>query len=275
VIALGLALGASVAWGASDFLGGLVSRRLPLVAVLLGAQLVGLVLAAGAWLLAGAELPGASTALPAAAAGLAELVGFACLYRGLAVGAMSVVEPLAALTAVLPVAVAVAGGEPIVPVQAAGAACAVAGTALCAWEPGTGSLARGALLGLAAALAFGVFLIGLGEAGAQDETGAVLVGRSTSVLALLGALALRPPARRPGRGDWTPLAALGGLDVLANLAFASASTEDAQAMIAVLGSLYPLTTVALARTLLGEPLGPIRGAGVLAVLAGVGLVSAG
>ena len=43
--ALALAFGASVAWGASDFVGGLVTRRLPLRVVLLGAQLGGLAIA--------------------------------------------------------------------------------------------------------------------------------------------------------------------------------------------------------------------------------------
>ena len=54
---LTLALGASVAWGASDFLGGLASRRLPVIVVLLGAQVVGLALAATAWLSPGRSCP--------------------------------------------------------------------------------------------------------------------------------------------------------------------------------------------------------------------------
>jgi drug/metabolite transporter (DMT)-like permease len=274
VIPLTLAFGASVAWGASDFLGGLVSRRLPLLVVLFAAQVVGLTLAGGAWILSGGALPEPHVVLLAALAGAAELVGFACLYHGLAVGTMCVVAPLGALTAVLPVVAAVAGGEPVGTLQAAGMLLAVAGTACCAWDRGAGSVAQGAALGLGAALAFGVFLLALGDAGEQAGAGAVLVGRGTSVLLLALALLARRPAAQPARADWLPLAALGGLDVLANLAYASAVTGHGRAATAVLASLYPLTTVALAWGVLREPLGGIRGAGAVGVLAGIALISA-
>jgi hypothetical protein len=96
MVPLTLALGASVAWGASDFLGGLASRRLPVVVVLLGAQVTGLALAASVWLLSGARLPGVELIVLGGGAGIAELLGFACLYRGLAIGEMTAVAPLAA-----------------------------------------------------------------------------------------------------------------------------------------------------------------------------------
>src|SRR4051794_4321990 len=102
---LTLAMGASIAWGASDFLGGMVSRRLPVAVVLLGAQLVGLLLAAVAWAAVGAPLPSAEAAALGGAAGVAELLGFALLYRGLAIGQMGAVAPLSAMAAVLPVGV--------------------------------------------------------------------------------------------------------------------------------------------------------------------------
>ena len=111
MLPLTLAFGASIAWGASDFLGGVASRRLPVVTVLFWAQLAGLVIAAMAWLATGAQLPAPEVAALGAGAGLVELLGFAFLFRGLAVGEMSAVAPLAALTAVLPVGVALGAGE--------------------------------------------------------------------------------------------------------------------------------------------------------------------
>jgi drug/metabolite transporter (DMT)-like permease len=271
---IGLALGASVAWGASDFLGGVVSRRLPIAAVLLAAQAAGLLLAALAWALAGAALPAPGTLAMAAGAGLAELAGFACLYRGLASGQMSVVAPLAALTGVPPLVVGVATGEPLPAAAAAGVALAVLGTGLCAFEPGSRRQLGGVVLGLAAALAFGGFLLGLGHSGEQAGPAAVLAGRLASVTALTALLACRRPQTMPGRADLAPLAALGGLDVLANLAYVAACGGAAQGLVAVLGSLYPLTTVLLARTMLDERLGRARGAGVAAVLAGIALIAA-
>ena len=82
MVPLTLALGASVAWGASDFVGGLASRHLPVVSVLLGAQAVGLALAAIAWLLTGAQLPAAEVMALAGIAGIAELLGFASCSVG-------------------------------------------------------------------------------------------------------------------------------------------------------------------------------------------------
>ena len=199
-----LAFGASVAWGASDFLGGLASRRMPVAAVLFWAQLAGLTLAAAAWLVAGAPVPGARVALLGGAAGLAELAGFAFLYRGLAIGEMSSVAPLAALTAVLPVGVAVGAGERVAALEAAGMVLAVAGSAMAAGDPDRRRAARGAGLGLAAAACFGIFLLALGEAGESGGHAAVVAGRLSSVLVLgtfVAARGSRPrgPAPRQGR----------------------------------------------------------------------------
>ena len=274
MLPLTLALGASVAWGASDFLGGVASRRLPVVVVLLGAQVVGLALATTVWLLTGSELPATDVIALGAAAGIAELFGFACLYRGLAIGAMTAVAPLAALTAVLPVAVAVGGGEQMAALQVGGMLLAIAGSAVTAADPGTRRVAHGAGLGLAAALCFGAFFVFLGEASESAGPAAVLCGRVASVAALALLVAARPPAARPMRPDAVVIAALGALDVAANLAYAGAAVHGADATVAVLGSLYPLTTVLLARALLHERMGAPRLAGVFAVLGGVALISA-
>jgi drug/metabolite transporter (DMT)-like permease len=271
---LTLAMGASIAWGASDFLGGMVSRRLPVAVVLLGAQLVGLLLAAAVWALAGAPLPGAGALAMGGAAGLAELLGFACLYRGLAIGEMSAVAPLSALTAVLPVGVAVGSGAQVAALEAVGMSLAILGSAVAAADPGSRRLARGAGLGLGAALCFGAFFVFLGDASEQAGVAAVLCGRVASVGLLALLLLARPPAAVPERSDLLVIGGLGALDVLANLAYAGAVMEGASATVAVLASLYPLTTVMLARALLHEPLGAPRLAGVVAVLGGVALISA-
>jgi drug/metabolite transporter (DMT)-like permease len=272
---LTLALGASVAWGASDFLGGLASRHLPVVSVLLGAQVVGLALAATAWLLAGGQLPAVEVMALAGVAGIAELLGFACLFRGLAIGEMSTVAPLAALAAVLPVAVSLGGGQQVAALEAGGMLLAILGSAVTAADPESRRVVRGAGLGLAAALCFGAFFVFLGEASESGGPAAVLCGRvaSVSVLALI-VVAWPPTGARVARPDVVVLAALGALDVAANLAYAGAAVRGADATVAVLGSLYPLTTVLLARALLHEHLGAPRLAGVVAVLGGIALISA-
>ena len=275
MVPLTLALGASVAWGASDFLGGLASRHLPVVVVLLGAQAVGLALAGTAWLLTGAQLPAVEVMALAGAAGIAELLGFACLFRGLAIGDMSTVAPLAALAAVLPVAVSLGGGQQVAAVEAGGMLLAIVGSAVTAADPGSRRVVRGAGLGLGAALCFGAFFVFLGEASESGGPAAVLCGRVASVSVLALIVAARPPAgARPARPDVVIIAALGALDVAANLAYAGAAVHGADATVAVLGSLYPLTTLLLAHALLHEHLGRPRLAGVAAVLGGVALISA-
>jgi drug/metabolite transporter (DMT)-like permease len=275
MVQLTLALGASVAWGASDFLGGLASRHLPVVIVLLGAQAIGLALAVIAWLLTGSQLPAVEVMAFAGVAGIAELLGFACLFRGLAIGEMSTVAPVAALAAVLPVAVSLGGGQQVAALEAGGMLLAIVGSAMSAADPGSRRVVRGAGLGLAAALCFGAFFVLLGEASESGGPAAVLCGRvaSVSVLALI-VVAWPPASARPARLDLLVLAALGVLDVAANLAYAGAVVRGSDATVAVLGSLYPLTTVLLARALLHEHLGAPRLAGVVAVLAGVAVISA-
>ena len=112
---------------------------------------------------------------------------------------MSTVAPLAALTAVLPVGVAVGAGERVAALEAGGMVLAVIGSAVTAGEPQSRRLVRGAGYGLAAATAFGVFLLGLGEASEAGGPAAVLCGRLASLPALALVLAWRRPgARRAG-----------------------------------------------------------------------------
>ena len=274
--ALVLAFGASVAWGASDFVGGLVTQRMPLRRVLLGAELGGLAVAAPAWLLSGGGVPSAGPLAIAAAAGGLGLLGFACLYRGLARGAMGVVAPLAALGAVVPVALSLARGEALAASTALGATVALLGSAACAREPGSLRAAEGALLGLGAAVCFGAFFAALGSAAESGGPAAVTVSRlsAVAILLLAGARAdLR--VRHAGWSAALPLAGVGTLDAVADLGFAAACAGGVHAGPAVVASLYPLTTVLLARIVLREHLARGRWVGVSAVVTGIALITAG
>ena len=94
MLALALAFASSVSWGVADFLGGLKSRQLPVLNVLLAAQGTGLVLV-GIYMLARWEpVPGGDFALWAVVSGVAGVIGLASFYRGLAVGNMGVVAPI-------------------------------------------------------------------------------------------------------------------------------------------------------------------------------------
>ena len=281
MLAPALALGASVAWGGSDFAAGLASRRLPLLAVLVGSQAAGLALLLGLLAFTGEGLPPAGGALAAVGAGLVELAGFAALYKGLALGPMSVVAPISSAAAIVPVTASVAAGERPATAAALGMALALAGAALACAERGDedsrrpGRLVPGAALALVSALCFGAFFVAMDTAtAAAGPAWAVALNRSTSVAVLLVAVAVVRPRLSFARGDLASVASVGLLDGAANALFAFALTEGLTSTVSVLGSLYPVTTVVLAALLLDERVAPRQAAGLTTVLAGIALVSA-
>src|SRR5262245_2557641 len=135
MVALGLALGASIAWGGSDFLAGLVTRRLPVLTVFALSQAFGLLLLLVLLAAAGQPAPPLGAVLAAAGVGCVEVVGFAALYCSLAIGPMGVVAPLSSLVAVVLVVAGAARGQLPSLGVAAGLAVALAGGLLVALEP--------------------------------------------------------------------------------------------------------------------------------------------
>src|SRR5581483_11712548 len=132
-IALGLA--SSVAWGISDFLGGLQSRRISALAVLLVTQPVGLVLALAVAVAFGGDALSAGHAAIAVGAGAAAVLALGAFYRAMALGSVTVVATIGALGVLIPVAAGVARGDRPGPLASAGAALAVGGVVLAVREP--------------------------------------------------------------------------------------------------------------------------------------------
>lgn len=277
-----LALLSSVLWGSADFLGGLVSRR-RLAAVVVGlSQAAGLLtilviaLAVGAFDDPTGYLPWA------VASGLAGMVGLVCFYAALAAGTMGVVSPIAALGVVVPVVVGLARGERPAELQLVGIAVAIVGVVLASGPELQGRAgARPLLLAAVAALGFGLALLFIAE-GSQSSTIMTLVTmRATSVSVLTVALVValaRGTSRSVlaiGWADLALVAVVGVGDLLANLAFGAASRRDDVSVVSVLGSLYPVMTVLLARFVLGERLGRAQTWGVAGALAGVVLIATG
>lgn len=274
-----LSLASSLSFGVADFLGGVASRRLAVVSVLLMSQAVGL---AGIAVLVAARGDGPPDAafVPLAALSAAlGTAGVAALYRGLATGLMSVVAPIAAAAAVIPVVYGAVRGDAPTAWQNAGIGLALGGVVLVSRTrstPGAGPrLAAGAGLGLVAAVFFGLFLVSFEAAAEDDPYWAVLALRIASVALLAGAAGLLRPSLRTGRRGLGVLAVIGLLDAAGNAFFAVATTKGLIGVVAVLSSLYPIVTIGLARLVLGERLHPVQAAGVAAALAGVGLIAAG
>ncbi len=280
MLALALGLGSSLAWGVADFMAGLKSRRLDVLTVLLLSQLAGLVAVTAVVVLRGEGPPGGDFAVWAVVSSVVGLIGLTAFYRGLAAGAMSVVAPISATAAVIPVTVGLVGGDRPSGLQVAGAALALVGVALASREAGEaavggGRLAAGVGLALLAALGFGSFFIAIDAASEEDVLWAILVNRIAGVALLATAAAALRPGLRAGREHLRGLVAVGTLDIGANTLFAAASQQGLLSLVGVAGSLYPVVTVGLARLVLHERIARAQQLGVAATLVGVALITAG
>lgn len=278
MLGLAISLASAMSWGISDFLGGTQSRRMPVVAVLVVSQPVGLVLALAMVPALGADpLPAEKLAI-GFAAGAAAVAGLGAFYKAMAVGTISVVAPVAALGVVVPVAVGLARGENPEAVQLLGLAVAVAGVVILSYEEdseGAPVARRSIALAALAGLGIGLFFTGLDLASADRPGWTIVSARLGGVAAIAAAaLAVRPSLARVPAAMWV-LLAIGVFDILANTLFAVASTRGLLPVVAVGGSMYPAFTIALAHIVLGERLIVSQRVGVVLALAGVALIAAG
>ncbi|HWC71823.1 MAG TPA: DMT family transporter [Actinomycetota bacterium] len=279
---IGLALASGLTWGSADFVGGLMSRRLPTAIVMVVSQGAGLILTAGLVIVLGEPRPDAGSLTAGALGGVAGAIGLASLYRGLAVGRMSIIAPTAALSGAVPVVVGFLQGERPATLQVVGMAVAGAGVLLAVRTPepdvsrpgGTGT--RGIGFALLAALFLGLFVTSLDVAGEASPLWASLMVRVVSVpLFIAAALVTVRHTRRPTGRETAILAGVGALDNGANVMFAFAAREGLLTIVSVLGSLYPVATVLLARWFLHERLAPWQVAGIAAAFVGVALIAGG
>lgn len=250
-----LALAAAVAYGASDFIGGVGSRRLsPWQVVLVGQSAGALVM-----LVAGVMLPGTPTVADfawALLAGVGSAAGSIFLYRGLARGRMGLVAPISAVgAAVLPILAGLAFGERPGWLAWIGMLVALPGIWLVS-RGGTSDRTTGpraaVLDGVAAGVGFGVLFVAL----AQISDGAGLLPLAANqltgaVLTVAIAAALKQ-AWRPTRGVFGWGSASGVLGALGTLAFLLATGATTLGVAGGLASLYPAVTVLLAAAFLRE-----------------------
>lgn len=265
-------------YGAGDFCGGLASRRMPLLTVLVFSQLVGLLMAVAAALAFRQALPTPVDILWGAAAGLCGAAGLAALYRALATTLVAVASPVAAVTgAAIPVLLGLALGERPGALAWAGIGLAVPAIVLLAAGPAEHpqkGIARTAmLLGTGAGIGFGLFFFAISRTAAASGLWPLAAARcATITLVVLTAVARRAPLCPP-RGGVPILLLCGALDMGANIAFLLASRIGFLSITAVVTSLYPGPTVLLALLVFRERLTVPRVLGLALALAGVALIS--
>jgi drug/metabolite transporter (DMT)-like permease len=279
--AIALALTSAVLWGTADFLAGLRARRIHVIGITLVSQLAGLV-GVAVWILAAGDGPPELWRLAVAVAGgAAGGLGLLALYRALAIGTMSIVAPVSGAGAAIPVAVGLASGESPGALQLAGMGLTMAGVVLASQERhedgGRAADARRAVaLALVAAVGLGTVLTLLEPASREGVAWPLLGLRVGSLLTLSSVIAATRPPLAPA---FTPaglpaLAVIGAFDTGANALYATATTSGFLSVVSVLGSLYPVMTVVLARAVLGERVQPVQELGIITVLGGIALIAA-
>jgi len=271
-----LALLSSGMWGTADYLAGRLSRTRHVLVVLGGTQTVGLVAMVVAATLTGAWGAPWGYLGWAVLASLAGATGLALYYRALAIGTMGVVSPIAALGVVVPLVVGIAGGERPRPVQLLGVALALAGVVLASGPEVHGDAGwRPVLLAGGSALFLGTSLVAI-AGGSEVSVVMTMTAMRITTVALMG-MVLLVLRRRPtvSRSEVPWFAAVGLLDVGANLAFGAASTAGLLSLVSVFGSLYPVATILLARWLDHERLRRVQQVGVVLALTGAAAIAAG
>ncbi len=279
MIGVALALSASLVWGIADFGGGIGARRVHVVWALVVSQIAGLALM-GVLALATLPHPPSGRELGwGVFGGFAGALGLGAFYRALAVGTMGIVGPISATGAILPIAYGLARGEHPSVLQGIGIVVAVGGVVAASLEPlpeGAGrKVATGVGLSLLAALGFGSAILGLNRVSQAGVVWGTLTLRLTVVpIVCLAALLVRPSAAR--LRPTLPILVMAGLcDTGANLLYGASARHGLISVVSVLGSLYPVVLVVLARILLTERIARPQLAGVAVTLTGVALISAG
>jgi drug/metabolite transporter (DMT)-like permease len=276
LLAIALALAASACWGTADFVGGIFSRRMSALVVLLTIEVSGLVVVALIVAATAEPLPAGRDLVLAALAGTAGITALGTFYRALAVGTMSIVAPISATGAILPVIVGVATGDDVTVLLGLGLALTLAGVVLASREEGEGGTShasrQGIVLALAAAVGFGAFFVLFDSATDDSLLWPVLVSRLVAVPLVGGLVLVRRPSLPRGR-DLAVLCAAGLLDLCAMGLIALANREGALSVVSVIASLYPVMTVLLAQAVLSERIRASQAAGVVLAFAGVATVS--
>ncbi len=275
-VALGMA--AALTWGAADFSGGVASKGTGVYGVVIGGEVVGLVLLIPLALLTGEPIPPMQSWLMAGLAGMGGGYGLTLLYRALANGQMSVAAPVSAvLAAAIPVLVGAAlQGWPDL-LTVIGLVLALASIWLISRSEGGENLTRLNLsqirLPFTAGIIFGLFFVLLHQASQEGLFWPIIATRSASIVFLIVFAALNRQPCVPDRAYWPLIALSGFLDTAGNALYVLAGQIGRLDITAVLSSLYPGMTVALAWLFLKERVVRVQLIGIAAALLAIVLIT--
>jgi drug/metabolite transporter (DMT)-like permease len=272
-----LALVAAAAWGASDFGGGFLGRRSPILGVLIVTQGAGLLIALAIMTARGEPLLEGHDLALGLGGGLLAVVGVGSLYGGLAIGRMGVVAPVAAvLTAITPALMGIALEGAPQPIAIAGMALAIGAVVVVSRVADHAGTDRpsGLSLAIAAGVSLGLLSFVLSRVDDAYLLAPLVALRGVQVVVFSVVVILGRRAWRLPRPSWPLALGVGAVDLAGNVAFLSAARIEL-APAAVLSSLYPVVTVLLAATILHERITRSHVAGILLAVLGVAMIAAG
>jgi drug/metabolite transporter (DMT)-like permease len=271
----GLSLSAAASWGAADFSGGIAAKTANVFGVVVVAHAVGLVFMLLLAVLSAERIPGWNSLLWGIVAGLVGGIGLAAFYKALAVGKMGVNAPLASvITAVLPLLFSFRTEGLPHAVQMIGFALAMLSIWLITAQRGAAGSSRGMGLAVVAGIGFSGFLLFVKLAGSEAIFWPLVSARAASFLLMMGIILLVSGDWKPSRASVPYILLAGILDSGANALYVAATQRGRLDVAAILSSLYPASTVILARLVLKECLSRLQTAGMAAALIAVSLIAA-
>lgn len=278
-MAILLSLLSAISFGSGDFFGGLSSKKVSVVSVIAFAHLVGLI-GVAAYSLLFAEAFSWEALGVGAVAGAFGAGGLGYLYKGLSTGPMAVVAPTTAITAaVVPALWALVGGESLSSLAWIGilvALVAIALTSIPSDASADGVTFRVVAETLIAGVGFGVFFIILDTTAAEVAPWPIVGARLVTVIPLIPFVMItRRHELKTLRATSTTIILTGAFDTLANVLFLAATVRGDLSIVAVLSSLYPVSTVVLARTVLRERMSGLQLVGMALALTATALIALG
>ena len=274
-----LAVLSSMTYGAADFLGGLATKRSTMFSVVIFSQLSGLILVLISVSFLPSSLPTAIDFAWGVASGLAGGIGVALLYRGLAIGVMSVVAPVTAVCAVIiPLVVGLALGERPTGLAILGVLLAIMAIVLVSQTGHIEERKRattGVSIAIVSGVAIGIFLVFLERTGPSAGLWPLIAARVVSVTFFTMAGLMSREKLMPRRESMPIVIGCGVLDILANILYLLAVRRGLLSIVATLTSLYPASTIILARIVLRERLRLLQQAGVACAAVAIMLIVSG
>ena len=273
--AAGFSLAAAACWGAGDFSGGFGAKGENAFGVVVVAHATGLVTMLALAIGTGEAIPSHAALLWGAAAGFGGGLGLVALYRALAIGQMGINAPVAAVvTGAIPVLFGLWKQGLPAPIQIVGFAVALVAIWLIALPAGGIGRPKGLGLAFGAGIGFGIYLICTQQAASEAVFWPLVSARAASMAEMLLIVTISDKPWVPARRNLPPMLIAGVLDSLGNTFFMYAVRHGRLDVATVLSSLYPATTVLLARMLLKERLSGLQTTGIFAALLAVPLIAA-